>query len=128
MRRPSVLLAFAAAAGAAGCGPRRAGPAEPPAVVIFRNQSLAEAAVYAVPRGGVQSRIGTVQSGRTDTLILRGSAAGSGGAVAIVARMLASQGAPSTGPLTLLAGDTVVVTLPPDGRTLTVLPTGGSSP
>jgi hypothetical protein len=120
VRRPTVILALGALA--AGCGARRAGPDAAPAVVIFRNQSLAAAAVYALPRGGVQSRIGTVQPGRTDALRLRGPAAGSGGEVIIVARMLASSGAPTTGPFTLRAGDTVVVTLPPDGRMLSVLP------
>jgi hypothetical protein len=42
--------------------------------------------------------------------------------VTIFARLLAMSNTPSAGPLTLQRGDRIAVTLPPNGRALTVLP------
>ena len=109
------------AALALACGPLRRGDT-PQAVVIFDNQSFAQADVYAVRAGGGGSfRIGTVFPGRRETLRLPSSALG-GGTVTIVARLLASSRVPSSGPLSLAPGDSLEITLPPDARVLTVLP------
>jgi hypothetical protein len=121
----AAAVALPALAALGGCNPlRRQGTAQSnaPPVVVFENQSLSEAAVYVVPRGGTQHRIGTVQAGRTDTLRVSTSALGGSGSVTIVARLLAVSRAPSTGPLTLMPGDRIAVTLPPDARLLSVLP------
>ena len=124
-RRLTAALLVVAVAVPAACNPlHRRGTArsDAPPVVIFANQSMAEAAVYAVSRSGAESRIGTVQPGRTDTLTVDGAVLGGSGAVTIVARLLAMPQTPSTGPLTLARGERIAVTLPPDARILTVLP------
>ena len=108
------------AALALACGPLRRGD-NPQAVVIFDNQSFAQADVYAVRAGGGSFRIGTVFPGRRDTLRVPSTALG-GGTVTIVARLLASSRVPSSGPLSLAPGDSLEITLPPDARVLTVLP------
>lgn len=124
-RYPRILaVAVLGAAGACASAPRPAAltPSEP-AVVIFENQSPYQAAVYAIARGGARVRVGTVQSGRTDTLTLRSSVAGAGG-VTLVARLLAVSRVPSTGLITLLPGDRILVTLPSQANILSVLPAG----
>ena len=92
------------------------------ATVIFSNQSLHQADVYAVPQTGTRVRIGTVPGGRTDTLMVEGAALPPGGTLTIVAELLATSASPRTGPLTLLGGDRIAVTLPSATTTLTVLP------
>ena len=119
------LAAAALACAASACGPlahRGRGTADQPAVVVFENQSLYEAGVYAVPHGGTAVRVGTVPPGRTDTLTLRGAALPVGGTLSLVARLLADPRTPSTGPLTLQPGEHIAVTLPSQANTLTVLP------
>ena len=92
---------------AAACGPlRKGGPA--PARVIFSNQSLDQADVYAVSSGGAQTRIGTVMAGRTDTLRVPSGAMGADYSTNIVARILARSRTPSTGRFALNPGDTRV--------------------
>jgi hypothetical protein len=106
---------------AAACGPlRRGGPA--PARIIFMNQSLDQADVYAISSGGAQTRIGTVMPGRTDTLRIPGSAMGADNSTNVVARILARSRTPSTGRFTVVPGDLVQVTLNSDERILSVLP------
>jgi hypothetical protein len=95
---------------------------EPTAQVIFANESLDQADVYAVLNGGQSQRIGTVFAGRTETLDIPTNIISAGGTVSIVARLLAHTYAPSTGPLTINAGDRIRVTLPSTGRSLSVLP------
>jgi hypothetical protein len=111
----AVLVATAAA-----CGPLRRGPA--PALIIFSNQSLDQADVYAISSSGGQMRIGTVMAGRTDTLRLPPGAVGGDNSANIVARLLARSLTPSTGPVTLNPGDKIQVTLSSDERVLSVLP------
>ena len=96
------------------------GPPGAPAIVIFANDGLDQAEVFAIPRGGSRLRIGTVMGGRTDTLQVP-TIAGAGN-VTIIARLLARSNTPSTGPLSLSAGDRIIVRLPIDGRLLSVLP------
>jgi len=122
--RAAVVLVTLGVGSLVACRPSKRGRAySPPAppVVIFRNQSLYEAAVYAVSQGGAANRIGTVQPGRTETIRVRTGAIGSG-SVTFFARLLASSARPSSGPLTLLPGDTLAITLPPDARFLSALP------
>ena len=119
-RRLLPLAASAALAAAAACGPLRR--TSNPAQVIFSNQSLDQADVYAVSSGGAQTRIGTVMPGRTDTLRVQSSALGGDNAANIVARILARSRTPSTGMVTLNPGDRIVVTLSSDERILSVLP------
>ena len=105
----------------AACGPfHRGGPPDP--IVVFNNQSVDQADVYAVGTGGEPVRIGTVFGGRRDSLHIRMSAVGGSGSVNIIARIFASNRAPRTGPFSLNPGDIVEVTLSPDGKVLSVLP------
>lgn len=106
----------------AACGPFHRGNGVPDAVVIFNNQSLSQANVYAVWAGGEQVRIGTVFGGRTEKLRVPGSITSTGTDISIVARLFASTRVPRTGPIHLAPGDTIEVTLPSDERILTVLP------
>ncbi|HKG91402.1 MAG TPA: hypothetical protein VKA84_05920 [Gemmatimonadaceae bacterium] len=119
-RRAALLAALALAALA--CGPLRRGGGRPDAVIIFNNQSLAQADVFAVSSGGTRYRVGTVFAGRRDTLRVPSGAMGGGSTVSFVARLLATRGTPSSGPVTILPGDTLEVTLPSDGKLLGVLP------
>jgi hypothetical protein len=118
-------LAWLGLACVGACSPlrrQRAPLSDASPVVIFENQSLEQAAVYAVARGGPGVRIGTVQAGRTDTLAVGAGALDASGSVTIVARLLARSRTPNTGPLTLQPGDRILVRLPPDARLLSVLP------
>ena len=120
-RRFIPLTMMSLTALAAACGPMRRGGA-PQARIVFSNESLDEAAVYAVSSGGQQTRIGTVMAGRTDTLRVPAGAMGGDNATNIVARILARSRTPSSGRITLNPGDVVQVTLSSDERILSVLP------
>jgi hypothetical protein len=119
-----MALGMAALAALQACGPLRHGSssANPPAYVYFTNDSQDQADVYAVVSGGQSVRIGTVFSNRTDTLRVPGDIAARGTNVAVVARLLARRGIPSTGPLSIHPGDRLAVRLPADQRQLVVLP------
>jgi len=119
-RRLFQLVTLGAAVASAACGPLRRGPT--PARIIFSNQSLDQADVYAVSSAGGQTRIGTVMPGRTDTLRVPTAALGGDNSTNIVARILARSRTPSTGMLTLNPGDLMQVTLSSDERILSVLP------
>ena len=107
---------------AAACGPARGG-STPAAVLLFENQSMEQADVYAVSSsGGTPIRIGTVFAGRREPLNVRGTALGGGGSMQIVARLLGSSRAPRSTPLSLSPGERLIVTLSSDGNMLTVLP------
>ena len=92
-------------------------------MLLFENQSMEQADVYAVSTGGsAPIRIGTVFAGRRETLNVRGTALGGGGSMQIVARLLGSSRAPRTAPVTLTPGERLLVTLSSDGNMLSVLP------
>jgi len=121
LRRLTLLLvAFTAVA----CGPRRRGPAEPLATLVFSNESLDQATVYVVAPGADFRRIGTVIPGRTETLTVPAEFTNRG-TLNIVARLLARSDVPQTGPVTLRPGERYEVRLQGDGRVLSFLP-GGS--
>ena len=115
---PAVLLA------AAACASTQKGPPQPRAVIIFQNQSLDQATVYIVSPSIDFIRLGTVFAGRTETLRVPTTVNLNGGSLNIVARLLARPELPQTGPVTINAGETYRVTLPPDGRLLSFLPNG----
>ena len=115
---PVVLILAAAAA----CGPFHRGAGQPPAGVIFTNESLDQATVYVVGPGVEFRRIGTVFAGRTDTLTVTPDLAVRGGNLNIVARLLARPELPQTGPVSVHPGEYYQVTLPPDARLLSFLP------
>jgi hypothetical protein len=125
LRRVTILAALMTFALA--CSPLRRG-GEPVAVIYFDNQSLAQADVFAVAPSGNRVRIGTVFAGRREALRVSASALGGGNSVTIVARLLASSQTPTSGPITLLPGDRLEVRLPPDARTLIVLPARPQQP
>ena len=115
-RSTCVLIAATVA-----CGPLyRGGP--PDAVVLFNNQSLNQADVYAVRTGGPQIRIGSVIANRRETLRVPSSMTAAGSDLTIVARTVSANRVARSGPIPLVAGDTIEVTLSIDERALTVLP------
>jgi len=117
------LVIAIAVGGATACGAsRRGGHAAEPAVLYFTNESQDQADVYAVVSGSQQVRIGTVYSNRTDTLVVPGDIAARGTNVNVVARLLARNLAPSSGPMAIRPGDRLSVRLPADQRQLIVLP------
>lgn len=116
------VLSFAFAVVALACGPFRRYDA-PAAIVLFNNQSLSQADVYALRPGGPQVRIGTVTAGRREALRVPDAFTASD--FNIVARLIGAARGVATGPITLSRGDTIEVTLPSDARMLTVLPPRG---
>ena len=121
--RLASLLAIVALSTVGGCGLLRRGPANdvPRTLLYFTNESLDQADVYAVSPGSETTRIGTVMAGRTDTLVVPASVVGRG-EVSVIARLLARSITPTTGRVALQPGDRLQIRLPPDQRTLVVLP------
>src|SRR5687768_1360161 len=95
------LLALSTLSAACGGARRAPAPAGTPAEVIFTNNSLNQAEVFAVTRSGARARIGTVFAGRTETLRIAAGSLGADHTAAIVARIRASGRAPSTGLITV---------------------------
>jgi hypothetical protein len=117
------IAAVACVVAVAACGHLGMGGSSPAdAFVVFHNESLDQADVFAVAPGADFQRIGTVFPGRTDTLRVRNSMLASGSGVNIMARLLARSNTPSTGSIPLHSGDMFDVRLNADGRTLSVLP------
>lgn len=123
--RARLLLPIAALSLATACGAYHQGEAGgdvgTTARLYFTNESIDQAAVYAIA-GGQDVRIGTVMSGRTETLVVPSSIAATGTTVRIVARPLGKSTLASTGPITVTPGQAWKVRLPFDQRTLIVLP------
>ena len=109
-------------AGVAACAPHRRGPGLPPAYLIFSNNSLTQADVFLVAQGLGARRVGTVMAGQTDTLLVPADVANRGGTVNVIARLLARNQVPQTGPVSILPGETYEVRLQTDGRLLSFLP------
>ncbi len=122
-RRVRRLAPVVSILAAAACGPVRPGTGQPPAAVIFENQSLEQATVYIVAPGIQFRRIGTVFAGRTETLTVPADLTRAG-SLNIVARLLARPEVPQTGPVSLYPGERYRVTLPPDAKLLSFLPAG----
>jgi hypothetical protein len=112
-----VLILVAATA----CGSARRTPGEPPARLIFTNESLDQATVYVVAPGMDFRRVGVVIPGRTDTLDVPPGFA-TRGTINIVARLLARTELPQTGPVSRRPGEHYLVRLHVDARVLSFLP------
>lgn len=107
---------------AAACHrPWSGGSGSEPALIFFTNESLDQAAVYAVVPGVEARRIGTVMPGRTDTLSVPADLV-SRGSLNIVARVFARSTAAQTGPVILYPGEEYTVKLPFDQKLLSFLP------
>jgi hypothetical protein len=100
----------------------RARPSLAPTTVVFTNESLDQADVFAVRAGAGWLRLGTVMAGHTDTLTIRAGALPPGASVDFVARLLARSLTPHSGPVTVQPGDWLAITLPMTANSLAVLP------
>jgi len=120
-RRAFVLLALAASSACHRNQMANGDVTGEPATIQFTNESLSQADVFVTSPGSGARRIGTVFAGRTETLTVPREVANRG-SVAIVARMLADNRAPSTGAMAIGPGAHLAIRLPMDERTLSVLP------
>lgn len=116
LRRTAAIVGLLAAA---ACVPAKG---RQRAILIFTNDSLDQATVYATILGGNAVRIGTVMGLHTDTLTVPSTVTDQSGPTTIVARLLARSYQPSTGYLTLRAEDVFHIRLSSDGRSLFVAP------
>jgi hypothetical protein len=120
----SLWLGIVLAGTLVACGPiRRGASSASRALLVFNNQSLHQADVYAVIPGSEAIRIGTVFPGRTDTLSVPIAIVDRGQNFNVVARLFANGGTPQTGPIALRPGESLEITLPVDGKLLAVVPT-----
>src|SRR3954470_15161012 len=96
----SMLVGSIALAGTVSCGGFHSGaqPGEGPTTVVFQNQSLEQADLYAIRRSAGALRLGTIMSGRTDTLQIADGTIPAGENVDFVARLLAKGSTPHSGP------------------------------
>jgi hypothetical protein len=110
----------------AACSRNRAGQTNEadngPATVVFSNESLNQADLFAVLPGIGSRKLGTVQAGRTEELTVPADIVRRSGSLNLVARMLARTDTPGSGPIALHPGDRIQVRLPIDGKTLFVAP------
>src|SRR5437868_7697543 len=86
----SMLVGSVALAATASCGGLRSGSATPdsgPTTVVFQNESLEQADLFAVRRSSGALRLGTIMAGRTDTLQIQGGTIAPGETVDFVARL-----------------------------------------
>jgi hypothetical protein len=104
-----------------GCGPFHRGP-QPEGIVVFHNQSIDQADIYALGSGGDPYRIGTVFAGRTESLRVPASVSGGASRINVIARIFPSGRVVATGPFNLGSGDSMDVTLTSDERMLSLLP------
>jgi hypothetical protein len=122
LRRLALFAALVVAAACAARNPAADAVDAPNPVVVFNNQSLYQADVYAISSSGSQMRIGTVQAGRRERLRVSSAALGGDRQIVVAARLLARSRTPTSGRIGLLPGDTIEVVLTSDATSLTVLP------
>lgn len=103
----------------AGCGPFHRG-AQPDTEILFHNQSIDQADVYAMGPGGDPIRIGTVDGQKTERLRVPNISASD--RVNIIVRVFPSSRIVASGAFTLLPGGIMDVTLPSEENMLAVLP------
>jgi hypothetical protein len=120
------LLGMSLLAASGACSLFRHNPDEvtepvEPAQIVFVNESLEQADVFAAAQGGESIRIGTIQAGRTETLNVPQQFV-SRGTVIIAVRLLARSGIIRTGPIGISPGDRFQIRLPVNGNVLSVLP------
>ena len=107
------------------CGHARSSSASPdagPTTIVFKNESLEQADVFAVRRSGGALRLGTVFAGHTDTLTIAQGTLPPGETVDFVARLLARSRTPHSGAVAVHPGEWLEVTLPVTANLLGVLP------
>jgi hypothetical protein len=119
-RRIAAAFCIVAASACGHFGMGGSAPAD--GLIVFHNESLDQADVYAVAPGSSFERIGTVFPGRADTLRIRSSILTQGSGVNIVARLLARSNTPSSGMIPLHSGDMFDVRLTADGTQIVALP------
>jgi hypothetical protein len=115
----SILVA---AAGSCGRFHSGAEPGTGPTTIVFQNESLDQADLFAVRRSAGALRLGTVMAGRTDTLEIATGTIPAGENVDFVARLLARGRAPHSGQVAVLPGQWLTITLPTTANILSVLP------
>jgi len=96
-----------------------------PATIIFTNETLNQADLFAVLPGVQARKIGTVMAGRTEELVVPADIVRRSSNLNFVARLLSSSDAPGSGPVPLHAGDRLQVRLPMGAKTLFVAPASG---
>ena len=116
--RYAFVTAWLVTAGA--CGPMRTGSSDDRAMLVFVNETMDQASVYATIGSSTTVRLGTVLGSRTDTLIIPSSVAAQGGTTRFIARLLARSRSVQTGAVVINPGDWLHVRLPPDARMLIV--------
>ena len=118
------LVAVVLGVSAAACGRYAKGSGQPPATIVFINESIDQATVYVVAPGVEFRRVGTVIPGRTETLTIPADMIARAGTLNIVARLLARPEVPQTGPVTMRAGERYEVRLSANARIMSFLPAG----
>ena len=94
-----------------------------PVIIVFRNESLDQADVFAVrPSGAGSVRLGTVMAGSTETLKIPPGSVPAGSGVDFVARLRIHSRTLHSGPVTVSPGDRFTITLPSTENSLAVLP------
>ena len=119
--RSSCAALLAAALVVAGCGPHGGPQSAQYSFIVFTNESLNQADVYAFGTAGDRVRLGTVFGAHTDTLRLDLRTISGAGTISIAARILATGRAPNTGQILLHPGDFLRVTLPSSENMLNAL-------
>ena len=119
LRRIPAWALLSSAVTLAGCGPFHRG-AQPQTEILFHNQSIDQADVYAMGPGGDPIRIGTVFGQKTDRLKVPDISASD--RVNIIVRVFPTSRIVASGPFTLLPGGVMDVTLPSEENMLAVLP------
>lgn len=92
-----------------------------PTTIEFKNESLAQADVFVSAASSGARKLGTVFSGRTETLTIPKDIA-MRGTINIAARLLARSRVPSSGTIAISPGTHLSIRLPLDERALYVLP------
>lgn len=92
-----------------------------PTTIEFKNESLAQADVFVSASSSGSRKLGTVFSGRTETLTIPRDIA-MRGTINIAARLLARSRVPSSGTIAISPGTHLSIRLPLDERALYVLP------
>ena len=124
LRRLALAAAFLLAAACASRGNGSAGGGAD-LYVLFGNNTIHQASVYAITAGGTTTRVGTVFAGRRERLRLPATVLAGTRTIEFEARMLSKEGTPRSGQITFAPGDSLEVSLSSDGLMLSVLPLRG---
>lgn len=100
----------------------KAAPAAEATVIEFENQSFDMATVYLVPQAGMPVRLGQVNPGRTQRLVVPRGVVGGLTSAEIVAVPFAHRYWVGSGPVTLGAGDSLRASLSSTANMVSILP------